>query len=1136
MNSTGRWVWILASITALASPPIARSQDAAPRTAATNLVQESALRADSPSWQAKSRSAHQTEWSSVRYRTNAGTGKITASTNTYIELGTGLNRLDADTGKWIESREEIEIINGGAVARQGQHQVTFAANIHTAGAIQTVASDGKILRSHVLGLAYTDAASGQSVLIAGVRDSIGEVTRNQVIYRDAFDGPFKADIRYTYTKAGIEQDVIFREAPPSPEDYGFDPATVRIEVWTEFLQPPQPLKTDAPLKVEADAQVRSVMVDPDLTDETLDFGATRIAAGTAFSVGENVDAVEQKSIPVGKNWLRLDGRDFLIEKVDFEDALPSLEKLPDPEAVNPDAGRKQASLPAKPRSQLLAGIKAPVRDKDRAQGTGRPMKTASVVAPEKGFVVDYSQVSSQSGMIFKGHETYHVTAPVSLTGTTVIEGGTVVKFNSGGYLNISGGISCRTEPYRPAHFTARDDNSVGEIVAGSTGVPSGYYAGYIFYLSDATTSYDLHDLRLRYANQGIYRSISGSGAATIALRHSQVQDCNRAFANYYSPLTLRNVLVYRTKIGYYSTVVNYGENVTFHRINQLVTGPSQPPLQLKNALLISCTNNVSFVDNGGSFWPGSGNNLDAGIFQASGLAQHYLPAGSAHLGQGVTTIDPNLRSDLKQTSTRAPILLTGTLAVNKILGPDVARNTTTVVDRGYAYPAMDYLAQNFVVQGNVSQTVTLLITNGAVIGMDPTVGAAGVGRNGIQFGPYSDLISMGAPDKLNRLLPVQLIQENGPGAANWPSVFDTLQGASAAANAPSAHLRFTDLTLFAGTTHRHLALWYGGFAKLAIQDSQVRGGTLNGLYFGSDIPNHAIALTNTLFENVQITHHPYASGSLNAWNNLFKGGALIFDTAPSGAPLPVFYDNLFDRVAISQAGGPSVNGDYNAYVQNPPTTTRLQPVGGHDRPELSASPAYEIGPFGNNYLPATATQLINQGSRTAANAGLFHHTTSIVPESRENSTLVDIGLHFVSANTSGTAPLDQDADGLADYMEDRDGDGVLDIGETNHTNSDTDGDKLPDGYEIFFTHTNPTLLDTGSTGVADGDKDYDFDGLSNLDELTFGYGQGVDDTLTSPASRFFSYDLLNRLQVISGNGQANIISDLEGNIMVVSPF
>jgi len=71
-------------------------------------------------------------------------------------------------------------------------------------------------------------------LIAELKDSLGLLyPPNQVIYTNAFTD-VRADVRYTYTKAGFEQDVILREQPPSPEAYGFDPATTKLEFTRSF--------------------------------------------------------------------------------------------------------------------------------------------------------------------------------------------------------------------------------------------------------------------------------------------------------------------------------------------------------------------------------------------------------------------------------------------------------------------------------------------------------------------------------------------------------------------------------------------------------------------------------------------------------------------------------------------------------------------------------------------------------------------------------------------------------------------------------------------------------------------------------------------------------------------------------------
>ena len=147
-------------------------------------------------------------------------------------------------GQWTESKEEIEVFAGGAVARQAQHQAIFSPNIHVAGAIDLLTADGLRFRSHILGLSYFDAASGQSVLIAETKDSIGELIGNQVSYKDAFTD-FGADVVFTFKKASFEQDVILRQKPPAPEDFGLDPRTTRLEILTEFLDPPVPEKEAA---------------------------------------------------------------------------------------------------------------------------------------------------------------------------------------------------------------------------------------------------------------------------------------------------------------------------------------------------------------------------------------------------------------------------------------------------------------------------------------------------------------------------------------------------------------------------------------------------------------------------------------------------------------------------------------------------------------------------------------------------------------------------------------------------------------------------------------------------------------------------------------------------------------------------
>src|SRR6266704_3878510 len=83
---------------------------------------------NSATLRALDRGPHHTVYEHILFDTN-DVGQITASTNHYTELATGLN-FQNDTGQWIESKEIIELFTDGAIARQGQTRVIFAPNIN----------------------------------------------------------------------------------------------------------------------------------------------------------------------------------------------------------------------------------------------------------------------------------------------------------------------------------------------------------------------------------------------------------------------------------------------------------------------------------------------------------------------------------------------------------------------------------------------------------------------------------------------------------------------------------------------------------------------------------------------------------------------------------------------------------------------------------------------------------------------------------------------------------------------------------------------------------------------------------------------------------------------------------------------
>jgi hypothetical protein len=86
--------------------------------------------------------------------------------------------------------------------------------------------------------------------------------------------------------------------------------------------------------------------------------------------------------------------------------------------------------------------------------------------------------------------------------------------------------------------------------------------------------------------------------------------------------------------------------------------------------------------------------------------------------------------------------------------------------------------------------------------------------------------------------------------------------------------------------------------------------------------------------------------------------------------------------------------------------------------------------FGNYYLP-TYSPLINAGNTTANLVGLYHFTTQ-VDQTQETNSTVDIGYHYVATDSYGN-PLDTDGDDIPDYLEDANGNGLVDAGESDWT-------------------------------------------------------------------------------------------------------
>jgi hypothetical protein len=89
---------------------------------------------------------------------------------------------------------------------------------------------------------------------------------------------------------------------------------------------------------------------------------------------------------------------------------------------------------------------------------------------------------------------------------------------------------------------------------------------------------------------------------------------------------------------------------------------------------------------------------------------------------------------------------------------------------------------------------------------------------------------------------------------------------------------------------------------------------------------------------------------------------------------------------------------------------------------------------------------------------------------KETNGRLDIGYHYVAVDAYDN-PYDSDGDGIPDYIEDANGNGVYDalVDPSDFTQSDTDFDGLNDFQELLHG-TNQKNPDTDNDGRTDGQE------------------------------------------------------------------
>jgi archaellum component FlaF (FlaF/FlaG flagellin family) len=945
------------------------------------------------------------------------TGQVVPRKHQYNELASGLNHLV--NGKWLESSEQIDILpNGTAIATNGQHQAYFPGDIYE-GQVELVTPDGQHLQSRPLALVYFDGTS--TVVIAELTNSVGLVGNNQVIYPDAFNTftGFKADLRYTYTKAGFSQDVILRTQPPTPESLGLNGDTARLQIMTEFYSSPQPIIASTALPIQAGVS---------LDDESLGFGAMQMVPGRAFLMGQNA---QDAGAMVSKHWVIVNGRQVLIEEVPVNAILEGLAALP-MTAMNSNSSKnihtasKHFQLPP----QRLA-----------SKNISKTLMLAKADLPAQGFILDYQTVSGTfTNYTFQGDSTYYISGSLSLFGTNTFEGGAVIKYSTNGTIQLTPGsignpgINWKGTAYRPVVFTAIDDDSVGDTISGSTGNPTGrYYGNPMLNLVSLTPT--ITGIRMSYAKTAIQ-----IGAASANIYNAQFINGQYGFNGGGGSFNLRNALFanFITNFTASGGVTINAQNVTFNGSSCLWLTPafnSGNTLVLSNCIFANVTNIIIGATTASGSYNGFYNSPNFGSvtvtntfypFQTVGAGKYYLTNGCAFTNKGSLSIDATLLASLKQKTTHPPLIYSNLVITVTNLSLQAFRDTNIAnVDLGYHYDPLDYLVGGSDIYSNLTVSAGTAIAWFSSVGSIPSSGQ-GYGFSVEKGGNFTFQGTATAP---SWMVSYHTVQE---GYLTPVGYFGCIMPSTSGSGAiPQINATFTKWSVLPADGNNFRDNYANGTAAFANCE----------FYVGGQNPYDMSSTTysNCLFFRTQ----NYYFGSLSSnppyttyENCTFYNGFLALNRY-SGQPSSVWIiqNTAFDGTGFSI--GDNYNGntnntkfDYNAYNTNnnsglsylypytPPPTNRLESIGAHD--VFTGSYNWQDSWLGSFYQPINSL-LIDKGNPRADLLGLYHFTTQ-TNQVKETNSIVDIGYHYVATDTFGN-PLDSNGNGIPDYLEDTTGSG-----------------------------------------------------------------------------------------------------------------
>ena len=746
------------------------------------------------------------------------------------------------------------------------------------------------------------------------------------------------------------------------------------------------------------------------------------------------------------------------------------------------------------------------------------------------FITKYGTFGSQT---WHDGSTYYVydDAIVDENSTLVIEGGAIVKFNNGASLATSGTgskIIAQGTDEKYIIFTSRDDDTVGEVIFGSDGVPRpGDYDSAIVIGEGSSADSRIEYIRCRYAKWGIdiYASLNNP------IQHNIISDAY--YCGIYSEpgsaisFTLKNNLIFNVT---YSGInmVSPGSTTEFYfnTIDDCGTAISMEG-DLDNVSVHDnmLTNSNVGLEGGGELDDNDYNGYYGNTTDISGATKGanavddfsgdpYLGSGddSYHLAQFSAGSEAvNAGSDFSYATDVDLYYFTTALSQDDDVG---------IVDLGFHYPR---ISGNFIIKygtfgsqtwydGNtyyiyddaiIDENATLIIEGGAIVkfNKDTYLGTSGTGSKIVAQGTAEKYIIFTSRDD-DTVGEVIFGSDGLPRPGDYDSAIVIGEGSSADSRIEYVRCRY--------------AKW--GITVQGSLNNPVRHNIISDAYYCGiySEPGSAISfiLKNNLIFNVNYSGINMVSpGSTTefCFNTIDDCGTAI--SMEGGLDNVSVHDNMLTNSNKGLDGGGTLDdNDYNGYHGN--TTDISGATKGNNAQTLTGTPYEGTGDDAWSLIQSGANSVVDDGSFTAQSAGLNEFITALsgLPDDGE----ADIGFHY--------PPVDTDEDGLPDRWEiyyfgdlsqsaggDYDNDDLNNLEEyqnrTNPDDWDTEDDGMPDGWEVA-NNLDPLIDDCDDDEDSDGlsncgeyqngtdpwDRDSDDDGIWDGEEVTY----GSDGYITDP--------------------------------------